>query len=61
MMEHFLHWTEFNESGDSVVSPYATAHGAAVAVAEGFRRAGLDSTLSANRVLRHYQRHTNDH
>jgi hypothetical protein len=60
MMNHLLDWSESNESGDAVF-PYPTTHAAAVAVVEGFRRAEIDTSLTINRVLRHYERHIDDH
>jgi hypothetical protein len=41
------------------VFPYATPHSAATAVVTGFAAAGLDSKLTVDRVLKHYQRHFN--
>jgi hypothetical protein len=43
----------------SIVFPYATPHSAATAVVTGFAAAGLDSKLTVDRVLKHYQRHFN--
>jgi hypothetical protein len=56
MMNVLLEWTEIDESS-AVVFPYPRPYTAAVAVVEGFRLAGIDTTLNVDRVLRHYQRH----
>jgi hypothetical protein len=37
--------------------PYSTPHAAAGAVVNGFQASGIDSKLTIDRVLKHYQRH----
>jgi hypothetical protein len=57
MMNRLLEWSEFNDARDRVLFPYPTPHAAAAGVVEGFHHAGLDSSLTLERVLNHYRRH----
>lgn len=41
----------------SVDFPYPNPHAAAQAVVEGFKASAIDTTLTVDRVLKHYQRH----